>query len=52
MLHLSTNVGYKNNQMQSMVPNYGKVWYDDKSIANIFSLTNLFKKYRVAYDSH
>ena len=35
-----------------MVPKYGKVWYDDKSIANIFSLTNLVKKYIVTYDSH
>ena len=35
-----------------MVPDYGKVWYDYKVIANIFSLTNLVKKYRVTYDSH
>ena len=35
-----------------MIPDYGKVWYDDKSIANIFSLTNLVKKYRVSYESH
>ena len=38
--------------MQTMVPDYVKVWYDDKSIANIFSLTNLVKKYIVTYDSH
>ena len=35
-----------------MVPDYGKVWYYDKSIADIFSLFNLVEKYRVAYDSH
>ena len=34
-----------------MVPDYGKVWYDYKVIANIFSLTNLVNKYRVAYAS-
>ena len=52
VLYLSTNVGPKTNQIQEMVPKYGKVWYVDMDIANIFSLTNLFKKYRVAYDSH
>ena len=35
-----------------MVTNYGKVCYGDKSIDNIFLLTKLVKKYRVAYDSH
>ena len=38
--------------MQAMVPDYDKVWYDDKSIANIFSLTNLVKKYIVTYKSN
>ena len=37
--------------MQAMVLDYDKMWYDDKSIENIFSLTNLVKKYRVTYDS-
>ena len=35
-----------------MVPEYGKVWYDDKSKADILSLTNLVKKYRFTYESH
>ena len=52
VLHLYDNVVSKINQMQGIVPDYGKVWYGDKAIANIFSLTNLFKKYRVTYDSH
>ena len=47
VLHLSTNVGSKINQMQVMIPDYGKVWYDNKAIENIFSLTNLVQKYRV-----
>ena len=38
--------------MQAMVSDYGKLWYEDKDIANIFSLTNLVNKYRVTYDSH
>ena len=45
-------MGYKINKMRVMVPDYGKVWYYDKSIANIFSLTNLVDKYRVSYESH
>ena len=52
VLHLSNNVGPKINQMQAVVPDYDKVWYDDKAIANILSLTNLVKKYRVTYESH
>ena len=35
VLNLSTNVGSKINQMQVMVPDYGKVWYDNKAISNI-----------------
>ena len=35
-----------------MVPDYGKVWYCDKAIENIFSLGSLVNKYRVTYDSH
>ena len=50
--HLSTNVGYKIDQIKVMVLDYGKVRYEDISIANIFSLTNLVKKFRVTYDSH
>ena len=35
-----------------MLLEYGRVWYNDKTIANILSLTKLVKKYRVTYDSH
>ena len=38
--------------MQAVVPYYSKVWYADKSIANIFSLTSLVNKYRTTYYSH
>ena len=51
MVCISTNTGSKINQIQAMVPYYVTVWYDDKSIENIFSLTNLVKKNRVIYDS-
>ena len=35
-----------------MVPDYGRVWCDDNSIANIFYLANLDKIYRFNCDSH
>ena len=35
-----------------MVPDYGKVWYDNKDMENIFSLTNLVKKEIFTYDPH
>ena len=50
-LFLSTNVGSKVNKTQVKVPDYGTVWFDKDSIANIFPLTNLIKKYRVTFDS-
>ena len=52
VLNISINVGYKINQMKGVVPDYGKVWCHYKAIENIFSLTNLVKKFRFAYDSH
>ena len=38
--------------MEAIVSEYGKVWYDDKYIVNVFSLANLVHKYIVIYDSH
>ena len=45
-------MGSKINQIQAMVRYYGKICYDDKFIANIFSITNMVNEYIVAYDSH
>ena len=42
----------KINQMKEMVPDYDKLWYDDKAIENIFALANLIQKYKVTYGSH
>ena len=52
VLHLSTNVGSKINQMQAMVPYNGNVWYNEKAMANIFSFTKLVKNSRVTCDTH
>ena len=30
---------------------FGKVWFDEQTIANIFALADLKKKYHVTYDT-
>ena len=40
VFHLSIIVLSKTNQIQAMVPDYGKLWYDNKAISNIFLLAN------------
>ena len=52
VLRLSTDLGYKINQIQSMAPDYVKVRCDDNSMDSIFSHINSVNKYRVIYDSH
>ena len=39
------------NNRKATVPGYGKVWYDEKAVANIFGLGNMIKKHRVTFDS-
>jgi hypothetical protein len=36
---------------KATVPNYGEVWYDPNAITNIFSLSEMEKKFCVTYDS-
>ena len=50
-IRMFTNVGDKKICEQATVPGYGKVWFDENAIANIFSFASLVKKYRVTYDS-
>ena len=47
VMELHTNAGTKLNDKKATVPGYGKVWYDEKAIANIFGLGNMIKKHRV-----
>ena len=44
VINIYTNVISKTNQTKVMVPDYGKVWYVDKAIPNIFPLTNFDNK--------
>jgi hypothetical protein len=49
---LVTNAGTSRTTKKiANVPGYGTVWYDKTAIANIFGLSELKKKHRVAYDS-
>jgi hypothetical protein len=50
-LELATNAGTRTTKKIADVPRYGTVWYDETAIANIFGLSELKKKHRVAYDS-
>jgi Reverse transcriptase (RNA-dependent DNA polymerase) len=50
-LEISTNGGKLSTNKKATVPNYGEVWYDPGAITNIFSLSEMEKKYHVTYDS-
>jgi hypothetical protein len=50
-LELATNAGTRTTKKIANVPGYGKVWYDETAIANIFGLSKLKKKHRVTYNS-
>jgi hypothetical protein len=36
---------------QGYLPGYGQVWFDPNGIANILSLSNVKKRYKVQYNS-
>jgi hypothetical protein len=36
---------------EANVPGFGKVYYDEDAIANIFGFSDLKKKHRITYDS-
>jgi hypothetical protein len=50
-LEVATNAGTRKTKKIANVPGYGTVWYDKTAIANIFGLSELYKKHRVTYDS-
>ena len=50
-IKIVTNAGTRIVSKQAMVAGFGKVWYDEQAIANIFALNDLKKKYHVTYDS-
>jgi hypothetical protein len=50
-LSLATNAGVKQSNCEANVPGFGKVYYDEDAIANIFGFSDLKKKHRITYDS-
>jgi hypothetical protein len=43
--------GVKQSNREANVPGFGKVYYDEDAIANIFGFSDLKKKHRITYDS-
>ena len=51
-LQLGMNGGEFHANMEATVPNYpGQVWFDQKSLANIYSLAQMSEHYRVTMDT-
>ena len=50
-LTLGTNGSKLQVKTKATLPNYGKVWFSDKSITNFISLAGMASKYQVRYDS-
>ncbi len=48
---LATNAAVKQSNCEANVPGFGKVYYDEDAIANIFGFSDLKKKHRITYDS-
>jgi hypothetical protein len=51
-LSLATNAGVKQSNREANVPGFGKVYYDEDAITNIFGFSDLKKKDRITYDSN
>jgi hypothetical protein len=51
-LSLATNAGVKESNRKANVAGFGKVYYDEDTIANIFGFSALKKKHRITYDSN
>jgi hypothetical protein len=50
-MNIRCNAGLSHTNMVGDLDGYGTVWYNPKGIANILSLSQVEKKYRVTYDS-
>jgi hypothetical protein len=50
-LSLATNAGVKHSSCKANIPGFGKVYYDEDAMANIFGFSDLKKKHQITYDS-
>ena len=48
---MHTNAGSKLSSHQATVPEFGTVWFQEDSIANIFGFEDLVDQYQITYDS-
>jgi hypothetical protein len=51
IMHIHCHSGTSSTRIQETLPGYGTVLFDPKGKANILSLSNVKKKYRVTFDS-
>jgi hypothetical protein len=49
---LATNAGVKQSNREANVPGFGKVYYNEDAIANIFGFSDVKKEHRITYDSN
>lgn len=49
--YIACNAGTVVVRQKGGLPGYGPVWYHEKAIANILSLNNVQKRFRVTFDS-
>ena len=50
-LILATNAGNLITNQKATVPGYGKVWFKEEAMTNVFSLANMEKRHHITYDS-
>lgn len=50
-MYIACNAGTVVVRQKGDLPGYGPVWYHENAIANILSLSNLQRRYRVTFDS-
>ena len=50
-LVMTTNAGKRESNEVATVDGFGKVWFIENGMANIFGFADLKKKYRITYDS-
>ena len=51
VMRINSHGGTAITRQQGTLPGYGTVWYDPNGIANILSLSNVKRRFRVTYDS-
>ena len=50
-MKITTNAGSRIVTKQAMVPGFGRVWFDERAIANVFSMQDLTQQHHISYDS-